>query len=196
MQESSKSEARERVLTAAERLFGERGYNAVSLRDIAAEVGIKHTSLYHHVPKGKEELYIEVTERRMERYQSGLQITIHLAGSLWLAQLHAAARWLLAQPPMHFGRMMQSDMQAISPEAAERLRIVVYRALLSPLESVLTNALAEQSPSKQRVSILAGMFLSLIEGISNLPDHFIRGSRDELLNVMIDLFVNGIKPQK
>jgi AcrR family transcriptional regulator len=38
------SEARERVLAAAERLFAERGYAAVTLRDIAAAVGIRHAS--------------------------------------------------------------------------------------------------------------------------------------------------------
>ena len=48
------SEARERVLDGAAKLFTERGYAAVTLRDIAAEVGIRHTSLYHHVPGGKE----------------------------------------------------------------------------------------------------------------------------------------------
>ena len=50
------SEARERVLLVAERLFRERGYQAVTLRDIAQEVGIRHTSLYHHFPRGRNRL--------------------------------------------------------------------------------------------------------------------------------------------
>ena len=144
MQETSKSETRERLLVTADRLFAERGYKAVSLRDIATELGIKHASLYHHVPRGKEDLYVEVTERRMRRYQTGLEQAMQMAGSLWWARLHAGARWLLAQPPMHFGRMMQSDMQAISPEAAEKLRLVVYGALLSPIEAVISSALPSE----------------------------------------------------
>ncbi|GHO47851.1 helix-turn-helix domain-containing protein [Ktedonospora formicarum] len=65
---SSDSEAHERVLNTAERLFGERGYQVVTLRDIAHEIGIRHTSLYHHFPRGKEELFVEATTRRMHAY--------------------------------------------------------------------------------------------------------------------------------
>ncbi|MBZ0309485.1 MAG: TetR/AcrR family transcriptional regulator, partial [Anaerolineae bacterium] len=52
----------------AEHLFAERGYTAVTLRDIAEAVGLRHASLYHHVPGGKEALFIEVTERTMKRH--------------------------------------------------------------------------------------------------------------------------------
>src|SRR5689334_2892214 len=79
----SDSEARERVLNMAERLFGERGYQVVTLRDIAHEIGIRHTSLYHHFPRGKEELFVEVTTRRMHAYRAGLEDAIGAAGSDW-----------------------------------------------------------------------------------------------------------------
>ncbi|GCE21918.1 TetR/AcrR family transcriptional regulator [Dictyobacter kobayashii] len=49
----SRSVARERVLDAAELLFARQGYASVTLRAIAAQVGIHHTSLYHHVPGAK-----------------------------------------------------------------------------------------------------------------------------------------------
>ena len=45
MLNSPNPEARERVLSVADRLFTERGYQAVTLRDIAQEVGIRHASL-------------------------------------------------------------------------------------------------------------------------------------------------------
>ena len=48
------SDAKARVLEAAETLFHTRGYKAITLRDIASAVGLNHASLYHHVPGGKE----------------------------------------------------------------------------------------------------------------------------------------------
>ena len=43
----------QRVLDVAERLFMDRGYSAITLRDIADELGMKQASLYYHFPGGK-----------------------------------------------------------------------------------------------------------------------------------------------
>ena len=52
----------ERILDAAETLFAERGYAEATLRDVAAEVGLRTPSLYNHFPS-KEALYAAVLER-------------------------------------------------------------------------------------------------------------------------------------
>lgn len=46
---------KQEIITVASRLFKEKGYNAVSMRDIAQEMGIKAASLYNHI-SGKQEL--------------------------------------------------------------------------------------------------------------------------------------------
>jgi len=43
-----RSDTRDRLLTAAIELFGSRGYESTSLRDIASEVGIKAPAIYNH----------------------------------------------------------------------------------------------------------------------------------------------------
>ena len=52
----------ERILDAAEELFAERGYEGTTLRDVAAQVGIRNPSLYNHFD-GKESLYAAVLDR-------------------------------------------------------------------------------------------------------------------------------------
>lgn len=193
MNQEQHTEARERVLTVAEHLFTERGYQAVTLRDIAQEIGIRHTSLYYHFPRGKEELFVEVTARRMQHYREGLERAIQNTDTDWHDRLWAAANWLLTQPHMYLGRMLQSDMHAISDTAAEQLRIVILESLLAPLASIFRDALAD-NPTKQRHSVtLAGMFLSLIEGVDNLPTRFMVGSKQELVDVVLDLMINGLR---
>ncbi|WP_018491193.1 MULTISPECIES: TetR/AcrR family transcriptional regulator [unclassified Streptomyces] len=54
---------RARILDAAAELFSRSGFNAVSLRDIAAHAGLTHAGLLHHFP-GKDRLLLEVLERR------------------------------------------------------------------------------------------------------------------------------------
>jgi AcrR family transcriptional regulator len=45
---------KERIMDAAIRLFSDTGYDAVSMRDIAAEVGIKAASIYNHFPSKRD----------------------------------------------------------------------------------------------------------------------------------------------
>ncbi|MEW2298204.1 TetR/AcrR family transcriptional regulator [Streptomyces sp. NPDC006743] len=54
---------RARILDSASELFSRSGFNAVSLRDIAAHAGLTHAGVLHHFP-GKESLLIEVLGRR------------------------------------------------------------------------------------------------------------------------------------
>ena len=44
-------DSKTRILDIAEQQMRQRGYNAVSYRDIAAEMGIKSASLHYHFPK-------------------------------------------------------------------------------------------------------------------------------------------------
>ncbi len=50
---------RSAVATAAARLFRQRGFAVVSMRDIAAEVGLSKAGLYHHCPS-KEGILIDI----------------------------------------------------------------------------------------------------------------------------------------
>lgn len=54
--------SRDRIFDAAMRLFASSGYGAVSMRDIAAEVGMKAASIYNHFPS-KEGLLDEALRR-------------------------------------------------------------------------------------------------------------------------------------
>ncbi len=58
---------REAIIDVAVRLFGEKGYNATTMRDIAKAVGILPGSLYAHIDS-KETLLIEIVEKGIERF--------------------------------------------------------------------------------------------------------------------------------
>lgn len=63
-QRLSKGErTRARILESATELFSRTGFNAVSLRDIAAHAGMTHAGLLHHFP-GKEAMLLEVLAQR------------------------------------------------------------------------------------------------------------------------------------
>ncbi len=186
------TEARERVLEAAEKLFAERGYNSVTLRDVAKVVGIRHTSLYHHVPGGKEALYIEVTERTLERHREGLTKSIREAEPNIRAQLRAAADWLLSQPPMDLIRMTYSDMPAIDPVRAEQLSEEVYESITGPIRAALKAANQRGEVWRENHEVIAGGFLGMITSLHAAPNTIPDLSRREMANQLIDVMLDGL----
>jgi len=60
------------ILDIAERRMRQTGYNAVSYRDIADEMGIKSASLHYHFPK-KEDLGVALTQRYSDNIAAALQ---------------------------------------------------------------------------------------------------------------------------
>lgn len=190
---TSRNEARERVLAAAERLFAQRGYASVKLRDIAAEIGIRHASLYHHVPGGKEDLFVEVTARTLERHRDGLTRAIARAAPDIRARLRAVADWLLSQPPMDLVRMAYADMPAIDPTQAARLSHMAYEAMLVPIEAALQQARQQGEIEHPNLGLIAGGFLGMIESLHAVPENVLEQSRSEMAYELIDVLLNGLR---
>lgn len=59
------------ILTAAIRLFQQKGYHATSMQDIADAVGLQKGSLYHYI-SGKEDLLVVIIQDAISQYNSRL----------------------------------------------------------------------------------------------------------------------------
>ncbi len=63
---SEEKPTRQAILDAAERRFAERGFSGVSVREIAAEVGLKNQASLYHYFRNKRALYEAVLARGVE----------------------------------------------------------------------------------------------------------------------------------
>ncbi len=195
MSRDDKDSARARVISVAEQLFSDRGYKAVTLRDIADELGIRQASLYHHFPNGKEELFVEVTELAMKRHAEGMRATITAAPEDVECQLKAIARWMLSQPPIDMARMVRSDMVEIDESHRHRLMQTALRSLLLPIEAVFDRGIdreALRNPGHSR--LLASSFLSIIEAIQ-VSVRFSSRPPEDMADEMITILMDGLRPR-
>ena len=77
---SKKAPTKQRILAAALTLFSERGYDAVSVGDIADSVGIRAPSLYKHY-KSKEDIFEAVLEEMAPRNRTW-QAALRMSGAI------------------------------------------------------------------------------------------------------------------
>jgi AcrR family transcriptional regulator len=198
MPKSKTSDARERVLDVAERLFHERGYKAVTMRDIADRLDIRQASLYYHAPGGKEELYAMVLERSMERHRQGLEAALQEAEPDLSDQLRAAATWLLSQPPIHLSRILTSDLPTLSNEdEQERLRELCYNSTMLPIVEITKAAKRKKEiQSNLHPDILAHSFLTIVDGLwYHAEVQGIGGTKERMANGMIKVLLEGLRPR-
>jgi AcrR family transcriptional regulator len=66
---------KEEIVAVAARLFYEKGYNAVSMRDIARAMGMKAASLYNHI-SGKQELLSTLVLEVAHDFTRGMEMVM------------------------------------------------------------------------------------------------------------------------
>jgi AcrR family transcriptional regulator len=190
--EVENSESREHVLRVAGRLFSERGYTAVTLKDIAEELGVRQAALYYHVPGGKEDLFVEVTRRSFIRHRKGLEEAIRQSEPNLSAQLNAMASWLLSQPPLDVLRMARSDLPALSQEHAKELYNLGYVSLDEPIRSVLNQAYQRGEIRLVDAQVMGTVFLSSIDTIHDMSRY--KGLPKEVLaRDIIEIWLDGLR---
>lgn len=192
MTDMHNNEMRQRILDAADDLFSKRGYAAVTLRDIAGVVGIKHASLYYYAPGGKEDLFVEVMERSLRRHHDGMVAAIAGAGDDFRAQMYAVADWFMAQPPLDLLRMTQADMPAVEDKAkAERLMWLAYESLRKPIATAVVRAAGAGELDVLDPDQAALSFVALMQNIHNIPPWFSLADRRLVAHQTVDMLLKG-----
>jgi len=154
-----------KVRDAALRLIAQHGYAAVSMRQIAAEVGIQAGALYNYTPD-KQTLLFDLMQGHMANLLAALE-ELELRGDA-LTQLEAFARfhirYHLPRPDQVFVSYM--ELRNLSEEnfaAVEAMR----RRYEDALEEILQTGVAEGvfAIPDPRVTTMA--LIAMLTGISN-----------------------------
>ena len=129
-----REETRRRLFAALARLMEDRGFDAVTLAEVAAEAGVGRTAVYNHVPD-KETLLVEYIAHETAGWLAGLEAALAEAADP-VARLRVYVRHQLE---MRRSFHMPADLRAaLSPEGQVRLR-----EHAAPVEAVLREVLAD-----------------------------------------------------
>lgn len=147
---------RERILRMAERLFAERGFNGVSVRELAAEAQVNIASIGYHF-ESKEGLLSEVYRRHcepmIEERLRGLEAASQFRGKARLAGIiEAFVRPALQQVEVEEGETFIRLRAVLSGENSELLEKLVAENF-DQSSTAFIDALCECLPHLSRTDV-------------------------------------------
>ncbi len=170
-----------------------RGYNAVTLRDIADTLGIRQASLYYHFPDGKEELYVAIAERAFDRHRVGIENAICDAGPDLTSQLKATGAWFITQPNMNLSSIMHADMPSLSENSARHLGAVAYKCLFEPLRQAFSDSNQRGDTRYVNPNVLTGAFLAILDGMAFTRTGPDVPTKEAMIDDIVSVLLDGLK---
>ncbi|MBF8747348.1 TetR/AcrR family transcriptional regulator [Pseudomonas monteilii] len=175
-------ERRDRALA----LFAEKGFGQVSMRELAAHVGLTAGSLYHHFPS-KQELLFDLIEELYEELQASLELgrRAMARGGSALSCLIAAHWQLHAERPLQF-RLAERDFCCLSQaqQACLTLQRKHYEAGLLCL--LAPRATLDAAALETTAQVLATLLNQLPGMLHALPQKQALDLMESLLTVSIE----------
>lgn len=184
-------ERREEILSSAARLFGENGYHATTIDDVAERAGVAKGTVYWYF-RSKKALFLAVLRSVSEIYRTELGRAAEGIGSP-LGRLEAALRatfTLTATSPEVYDLYFQRVVDADEGFAGERERI--HEHLREDLRALLEEAVRAGEVRDDDLETLARMVMGAAE--SGAAVAAARGSDEGARETAVRFIVEGLRP--
>jgi AcrR family transcriptional regulator len=185
----SGSERREQLLEVARETFGERGYEATSIEEVAARAEVSKPVVYEHFG-GKDGLYAGVVDREMrlllERFESALS-----SGGSLRALLERAALVLLdyIEEDTDGFRVLTRDSPGTGTTGA-------FSSLIGEVARRVEHILVRQFADRDHDTRLAGLYSQALVGMVALVGQWWLETRslskEEVAAHLVNLAYNGL----
>jgi len=142
MSHSIPAHSREAILTAAERLFVERGYRGISMREIADEVGVTKAALYYHF-RDKEQLFVALLTNALDEF-GALVEQCRATERSRRAQIEAIVKQIMALPPERRASLRLASQELGNLDAATRQQFIeqYHAQFIGRIITILTEGVA------------------------------------------------------
>jgi AcrR family transcriptional regulator len=150
---------RERILRAADDLFGRQGFSRVSMRAVATSAGVTKPALYYYF-KDKEALF----EECLAQFNEQMEVTMRAAASRGggvEARVRAVAEALLTGSPFHPVRVHDELAEHVSGGLRRRLRSTFQSVVVTPVTDLFADL---QRDGRLRSGVTPGMAAAVLIG--------------------------------
>jgi AcrR family transcriptional regulator len=192
---SSEAQTRNRILTAAQRLFAAQGFDATTTRDLANAAGVAEGTLFRHFAN-KKAILVEVATQGWVEILTDLLTELSEMGSYKaVAQVMKRRMWNIRK---NADMMRVCFMEAqFHPDLRERIQQEVIEKMTGVAEAFFQEAMDKGIYRKMDANLVAKVFLGMftVAGFSNETIASPNASPQEMQSMaegLADIFLNGV----
>lgn len=201
--ENTLSKGARSILKEAEELFANKGFDAVSINEIAKQAGVSKANIFHHF-QSKDRLFLEVLKIACNRSAEALDTSAEHFPENPLAQIRhfvsSHLQVLLAHP--RSTRLIQWELMVNAEQQGEQLAQEVFAETFSRVVSLVREAQSHDViKSGIDASLLAFLliavnvfFFETRDVLKHLPDVGFAESPDDYSAAVFDLLARGFEP--
>ena len=157
----------ETVLRRAVDLFNQQGYDATSIGDIARDLGLTKSAIYHHVPS-KEHLLSAALEEALAELTTAVDEAVDASGGVAAsdrlrAVVHASVRILVDHLPAVTLLLRVRGNSEVEVAALERRRVLDDKLTALVREAAAEGSVRDDVAPEVLGRLLFGMVNSLVE---------------------------------
>lgn len=182
---------RQKILKQANLLFVEKGYHAISMREISSACGITKAALYYHFAD-KEALFLAILEEYLNAMDGLIQECsreeINLRG-----RLMRFVRAILAQPVEQRAliRLATQDFGQLTEQSQQVFGITYREKFIEPITGWMRTAIKEDEIPEMDPRLATWIFLGML-----FPFFYpsqMRGLPGVDENFIIGIFMDGVR---
>ncbi len=190
------------ILKEAEELFANKGFDAVSINEIAKQAGVSKANIFHHF-QSKDRLFLEVLKIACNRSAQALDVSAEHFPENPLAQINhffsSHLQALLAHP--RSTRLIQWELMMNAEQQGEQLAEEVFAETFSRVVSLVREAKSHGViKSEVDASLLAFLlvavnvfFFETRDVLKHLPDVDFAESPNDYSTAVFDLLARGFE---
>lgn len=192
-----------RILAAAEALFSEQGFDAVSMNSIAARAGVSKANIFHHF-SSKNALYLAVVKEACKDSQTRVQLAEQSHAS-FAARLSHFARTQL-QSMLEHGQTTRLILRELLKDGPERGRELAEEVFGQGFAQLVRMIREGQAQGELRAGVdpaaiavmLIGMNVYFFEArdvLRHYPDVGFADDPQQFSDKLMQLMLHGILPE-
>lgn len=182
-------ESKKKIIDAAEKLFGENGYQATSVQDVLDALSISKGGFYHYF-ETKMDLLVAVCSRRAEEwYREGVAY-VRAMRSGAVEKLNAALRLMNTldrETPSMLGTLTELTLSAQDASVRRELRVITLDMLVPLIGEIIDLGVRERQFTVKRAGEVARLIAMLALDVNEEATRMIATTYDSpdcALNVL------------
>ncbi|MCJ7646560.1 TetR/AcrR family transcriptional regulator [bacterium] len=194
--EKEKTDRKKGILSAAQRVFSRKGYEATTMEDIASEAGFGKASLYFYF-KGKEEVFLSLIKAGMERQKNLLkEVMSSQLSNVEKLKAIISKYFEYVKENRDFIRIVHSESQKLYSTTLEKVHssiIKEHKNTMEGIASIIRDGIKSGEFRKVEPTLAAASFMGIVRSV--IFNWFVRDEKtplDRYKSTIMDIFLKGI----